>query len=96
MALMLLRCQLAILSQLPSQVQTGFQILQGLALGCSLGIPTSFQVTLGVNLTCWVSVMCDFSLSLPIVVIDGLYELTKVQQGDGPVMVHHLVFDTLG
>ena len=49
-ALTLLRGQLAVLALFSSQVQTGFQILRGLAFGCSLGIPSSFRVTLRVNL----------------------------------------------
>ena len=93
---MLLLGQIAILSQLPSHVQTRFQVLWGLALGRGLRIPTSFWVTLGVDLTHWVSLTCDFSLLLPVVVINGLYKLAKVQQGDGLVMVHHLVFDVSG
>ena len=49
-----------------------------------------------VNLTRWVSPTCNFSLPLPVAVIDGLYELMKVQQGDRLVMVHHLIFDVMG
>ena len=95
-ALTLLQGQLAVFAQFPSQVQTRFQILQGLAFGCGLRVPGNFRVTLRVNLTCRVSLVCNFSLPLPVVVINGLYELTKIQQGDGSVMVHHLVFDVTG
>ena len=95
-ALMLLQGQLAIFSQFPSQVRAGFWVLRGLALGCSLRVPSNFWVALRVDLTCWVSFMHDFSLPLPVAVIDGLYKLTKVQQGDRPIVVHHLVFDATG
>ena len=89
--LTLLRGQLAILAQFSGQVQTGFQILWGLAFGHGLRIPSSFQVTLRVSLTCWASLACNFSLLIPVAVINGLYKLMKVQQGDRLVMVHHLV-----
>ena len=95
-ALMLLRGQLSILSQCLSQVRTGLQIFRGLALGRGLGVPSAFRVTLRVNLTHQVSLACDFSLPLPVSVIDGLYKLTEIQQHDGPVMVHHLIFDATG
>ena len=88
--------QLAIFSQFPSQVQARFQILWGFAFGCGLGVSGNFQVTLRVNPTCQVSLACHFSLPLIVVVIDGLHELMKIQQHDGSVMVHHLVFDTTG
>ena len=67
--------------------------VQGLALGHGLGVSSNFQVTLRVNLTRWVSLTCNFSLLLSVVVINGLYELTEIQQCDGSVMVHHLIFD---
>ena len=95
-ALMLLRGQLPVLAQFPSQVQVWFWVLWGLALGCSLRIPSSFWVALRVDLTCWVSLMHNFSPPLPVAVLDGLYELMEVQQGDGPVVVHHLIFDVAG
>ena len=69
---------------------------QGLALGHSLRVPSNFWVTLRVNLTHWVSFAHNFSLPLPVAVIDGLYELTKIQQGDGSIVVHYLVFDAMG
>ena len=95
-ALMLLWGQLAILSQFPSQVWTGLQIFWGLALGHSLRVSSDFPVTLVVNLTRQASLMRDFSLPLPVLVIDGLYELTEIQQRDRLVMVHHLIFDATG
>ena len=96
MALTHLWGQLAILAQFPSQVWTGLWILQGLTLRCSLRVPSVFRVTIGVNLTCRVSLTGDLSLPLPVVVIDGLHELMEIQQHDGPVVVHHLVFDATG
>ena len=48
-ALMLLRGQLAILSQFPSQVQTGLRIFRGLSLGRGLMVSSDFWVTLMVN-----------------------------------------------
>ena len=87
---MLLRGQLSVLAQFPSQVWARFQVLWGLALGCSLRIPSSFQVALRVDLTRWVSLVRNFSLPLPVVVINGLYG------NDRLVMMHHLVFDVTG
>ena len=84
-ALTLLRGQLAVLSQFPSQVQTRLWIFRGLALGCSLGVSSDFWVTLRVDLTCRVGLVCDFSLLLPVLVIDGLYKLMEIQQRDGSV-----------
>ena len=72
------------------------KFLWGLALKRGLRIPSSFWVALRVDLTRWVGLTCNFSLPLPVAVINGLYKLTEVQQGDGPVMVHHLVFDATG
>ena len=95
-ALTLLWGQLAILSQFPGQVWTGLQIFGGLALGHSLRVSSDFRVTLRVNLTRRVSLARDFSLPLPVSVIDGLYELMEIQQHDGSVMVHHLIFDVMG
>ena len=95
-ALMLLWGQLAILAQFPGQVRTRLWILQDLTLGCSLGVPSDFRVTLRVNLTRRVSLAGDLSLLLPVVLIDGLHELMDIQQHDGPVVVHHLVFDVTG
>ena len=82
-ALMLLRGQLAIFSQFPSQVWARFWTLWGLALGRGLGVSSNFWVTLRVSLTCQVSLTCNFSLPLPVAVIDGLYELTEIQQVTG-------------
>ena len=90
-ALTLLWGQLAVLSQFPSQFRARFWILWGLTLGHGLGVSSTFQVTLRVNLTHQVSLAHNFSLPLPVAVIDGLYELTEIQQHDGPVMVHHLI-----
>ena len=90
---MLLRCQLPVLAQFPGQVWAGFQVLWGLALGHGLGVFGSFWVTFRVNPTRWVSLMCDFGLLLSVAVIDGLYELMEIQQGNGLIMVHHLIFD---
>ena len=87
---MLLWGQLPVLAQFPSQVQARFRVLQGFALGRGLRIFDSFQVAFRVNPT---SLACDFSFSLPVVVIDGLYELMEIQQGNRPVMMHHLFFD---
>ena len=95
-ALTLLWGQLAILAQFPGQVQTGLRIFRGLALGYGLGVSSDFWVTLMVNLTCRVSLARDLSLPLPVLVINGLYKLMEVQQHDGPVMVHHLIFDATG
>ena len=79
-----------------SLVRAGFRILWGLALGGGLGVSSTFWVTLRVNLTCWVSLTHNFSLPLPVAVINGLYELMEIQQRDGLVMVHHLIFDAVG
>ena len=87
---------LIILAQLPGHVWSGFWVLQGPALVCELGIPTNLRVTFRVGPTCWVSLMCDFGLSLPVAVVDGLHKFVEVLQGDGPVMVHHLIFDATG
>ena len=95
MALALLRGQLPVLAQFPSQVGVGFQFLQGLTLGDGLGSFASFQVISRVDPTRWVSLACDFGLPLPVSVIDGLYELMEIPQGNGPIMVHHLIFDTV-
>ena len=91
---MLLRGQLPVLAQFPGQVGVGFRFLWGLTLGCGLGSFASFQVVSRVDPTRWVSLTCDFGLPLPVSVIDGLYELSEIPQGNGPIVVHHLVFDT--
>ena len=74
--------------------ETLFWILRGLALGQGLRIFSIFRVVSRVNPTCWVSLTHDFSFPLPVVVIDGLYELMEIPQGNGPIVVHHFVFDT--
>ena len=89
--LTLLWGQLAVLAQFPGQVQTRLWILWGLTLGCGLGVPSIFRVTLRINLTHQVSLVGDLSLPLPVAVIDGLHELTEIQQRDGLVVVHHLI-----
>ena len=94
--LMLLQGQLAVLSQFPSQAQTRLWIFRGLALGCGLGVSSDFWVTLRVDLTRRVSLVRDFSLLFPVSVIDGLYGLMDIQQCDGSVVVHHLIFDVMG
>ena len=94
--LTLLRGQFAVLAQFPGQVRTGLRILWGLTLVCGLRVPSEFRVTLGVNLTHQVSLVGDLSLPLPVAVIDGLHELMEVQQRDGSVVVHHLIFDVMG
>ena len=93
--LTLLEGQLPVLSQFPSQFRAGFQVLWGLALGHSLGIFASFQVVPRVNPTRWVSLTRDLGFLLPVVVIDGLHELMEILQGNGLIMVHHFVFDTV-
>ena len=92
--LALLRGQLPILAQFPSQVRVGFRFFRGLTLGHGLGSFASFQVISRDDPTRWVSLTCDFSLLLQVSVIDGLYELSEIPQGNGPIVVHHLVFDT--
>ena len=88
--------QLPVLAQFPSQVGAGFRVLRGFTLGRGLGSFASFQVISRVDPVCWVSFACDFSLPLPVVVIDGLYELTEILQGNRPIVVYHLIFDMAG
>ena len=94
MALALLRGQLPILAQFPGQVRVGFWFLWGFTLGHGLGSFAGFQVISRVDPTHWVSLARDFGLPLPVSVIDGSYELTDIPQGNRPIVVHHLVFDT--
>ena len=58
-----------------------------------LRIFDSFWVVSRVDAAHWVSLVHDFGLPLPVAVINGLYELMEILQGNWPIVVYHFIFD---